>query len=87
MCTHGSERKIVIEQTIVVDSCIADEIIWLNKNGVFTINSCCGHGILNPTAIIKNSCFERAEELGYVSYLSEGSRRIFLKGEKFKREK
>jgi hypothetical protein len=85
MCTHGTNRKIVIEQEIVVDSCIADEIVWLNKNGVFTINCCCGHGKSESEAIIVNSCFEKAEKMGYNTWLDDSwNRCIELKGEKFK---
>lgn len=26
------------------DFCLCDELVWLNENGVETVNSCCGHG-------------------------------------------
>lgn len=39
------EIDITITHNISVDSCIADEIKKLNnKNGIFTLSSCCGHG-------------------------------------------
>ena len=39
------EKDITITHDISVDSCIADEIEKLNnKNNVFTLSSCCGHG-------------------------------------------
>lgn len=39
------EKGIRIAHEISVDSCIADEIERLNnKNGIFTLSSCCGHG-------------------------------------------
>lgn len=50
MCLHGVYKEVVIlsnlkqSKRVLVDACIADEIQWLNDNGVITLNSCCGHG-------------------------------------------
>lgn len=30
-------------RTVSIDACIADQIEWLWKNGIFTRGSCCGH--------------------------------------------
>ena len=35
-----------------VDDCIAKEIIRLNKKGITTLSSCCGHGIYKKTIIV-----------------------------------
>ena len=66
--------EIVIKVTIYqkpfiveIDDCIAEEIVKLNKLGVRTVNSCCGHGKEKPLAIIENDrgSLKRAIELGY----------------------
>jgi hypothetical protein len=88
MCTHGTDRKITIEQTIVVDDCIADEIIWLNRIGMHTIGCCCSHGAGNPKAYVVNNCRELAKKYGYELYQDEnGAEWVLLKGEEFKEEK
>ncbi|SDI14680.1 hypothetical protein SAMN05192534_12319 [Alteribacillus persepolensis] len=52
---------------VMLDSCIADEIVLLNEQGVRTVNSCCGHGENNPVAIIENNhnSLNNAVGLGY----------------------
>lgn len=65
MCKWGSDREVVIEQRVKVDACIADEIVSLNKNGVRTEGSCCGHGKSPATALILPSSQQRARQLGY----------------------
>lgn len=50
MCYEGTYEwvnVINIDQAnnlVKVDACIADEIQWLNNQGVITLGSCCGHG-------------------------------------------
>lgn len=49
MCESGSFRyvKVINQQNsncVKVDSCIADEIQFLNDNGIVTLGCCCGHG-------------------------------------------
>jgi len=58
-------QTVLITQQIIVDSEIADEIVWLNANGVRTESSCSGHDKSKATAMIKPSGAERAQELGY----------------------
>ena len=65
MCDWGIEREVVIEQRIWVDSCIADEIVELNRRGVCTEGSCCGHRKAAAQALILPSSVSRARELGY----------------------
>ena len=63
---------VTITQRIEVDAEIADEIVWLNQQGVRTEGSCSGHGTAKPTALIKPSGVERAKELGYIPWQIEG---------------
>ena len=64
--------EITITQRISVDAEIADEIVWLNQQGVRTEGSCSGHGSAKPTAMIIPSNAKRAEELGYAPRYCEG---------------
>jgi len=67
------EIEITISSKIMVDECIADEIVRLNSLGVRTRHSCCGHGKENAYAIIEPGYRipERAKELGYGPYFSD----------------
>lgn len=47
MCKHGTYKDVFVidkQKIVVIDACIADEINRLNKLGVITLGSCCGHG-------------------------------------------
>ena len=59
------EKRITITQSIIVDAEIADEIKWLNEQGVRTESSCAGHGGYLPHALIRPSSADLARELGY----------------------
>lgn len=63
MCRETVE--ITITQRIKVDRCIAEEIKWLNDQGVRTEGCCCGHGRTKANAMITPSSYKRAKELGY----------------------
>lgn len=66
MCKWGSERQVTIEQEVMVDACIVDEIVELNRQGVRTEESCCGHGkVGHKMALIRTCHVNRARELGY----------------------
>ena len=65
MCDFGTDREVVIEQRVKVDSCIADEIVELNHQGVRTEECCCGHHKGFAQALIRASSVTRAKELGY----------------------
>ena len=70
MCSHGMLKEIIISPkpfSVKIDSCIADEIAWLNSQGVYTVNSCCGHGKEKPKAVIyaNHNSVKTAIELGY----------------------
>lgn len=82
MCQHGDTVIVEITQRIRVDQCIADEIFWLNANGVRTEGCCCGHGKREADAVITPGSVQRANELGYnAEYVeSSGFYRILLKG-------
>ena len=64
------EIEITISSKIMVDECIADEIVRLNSLGVRTRHSCCGHGKESAYALIEPGYHvpERAKELGYEPY-------------------
>ena len=59
-------QEVIISQRIKVDSCIAQEIVWLNSVGVSTLGCCCGHGVNKPEAIIKPSSVDAAGTIGYM---------------------
>ena len=65
MCKWGTEREIAIVQYIKVDLCVANEIEELNRLGVRTEGSCCGHNKAEAQALIRASSVDRARELGY----------------------
>jgi hypothetical protein len=70
LCKHGTLKTVTITPKpfdVKIDACIADEIVWLNAQGVYTANSCCGHGDQKPTALIhvNHGSIKRARELGY----------------------
>lgn len=59
------EKDITITHDISVDSCIADEIEKLNnKNDIFTLSSCCGHGHAGYI-IVCGSEIQEMLKLGY----------------------
>lgn len=63
--THR-EKNITIIHNIDVDACIADEIERLNnKNNIFTLSSCCGHGLEAGYIIVAGSEIENMMRLGY----------------------
>lgn len=72
MCKWGTGREITIERRLTVDACIADEIVRLNKMGVYTTGCCCGHGKGPATANILPSAQDRARECGYDVTLNDG---------------
>ncbi|MEC2133456.1 hypothetical protein P9G84_31900 [Brevibacillus centrosporus] len=66
----GNRRTVTITPCpfeIEIDDCIADEIVWLNEQGVRTLNSCCGHLQGKPVALIdaNHGSLRKAIELGY----------------------
>ena len=46
MCRWGNTSLVTVlsGETVGVDSCISDLVYQLNKHGVKTQGSCCGHG-------------------------------------------
>lgn len=72
MCAHGTSVEIEITRRINVDSCIAAEIVELNRQGVYTSGCCCGHGETLATATILPSAAARARELGYSVRWNDG---------------
>ncbi len=54
------------EKWVCIDTCIATAIGWLWHHDVVTLNSCCGHGRMNPTVIVAEESIARMLELGFV---------------------
>ena len=59
MCKWGTDARVVLPsgKTIAVDSCIADFVDRLNKAGIETVASCCGHGHLPASIILADDRF------------------------------
>lgn len=77
MCEWGTSREVTIERRLNVDACIADKIVELNRQGIYTTGCCCGHGKAPATATILPSSQERARELGFeVTYAQSGDPQI-----------
>lgn len=56
MCKTRNSKRIKIGNKIIrVDSCIANEIKELNKMGIKTLMSCCGHGKYPKTIVVKDN--------------------------------
>jgi len=72
--------KTKIQQIIDVNESIAEEIVWLNEQGVRTEGSCSGHGKSKPSALILPGSAEQAQELGYSPSYREGLFEIELQG-------
>lgn len=58
-------RKVQIRRMVNIDEEIADEIAWLNDQGIFTEASCRGFNGEPANALIQAHCIEKARELGY----------------------
>lgn len=60
MCKWGTEKKLMLPKEdgsmklVGIDSCIASIVEALNKNGIRTIASCCGHGKINGSIILSD---------------------------------
>lgn len=55
MCQWNNTKAIFIDNRIIdVDSCIADLVDALNKCGLKTVASCCGHGKQPGTILLKD---------------------------------
>lgn len=78
MCNWGTDREVTIERRVRVDACIADVIIGLNRQGVYTTGCCCGHGKGPRTASLLPSAQARARELGYEVQFGDGDPYIVL---------
>lgn len=50
---------------IMVDTCIAEEVIMLLHKGVKTVASCCGHNKTIPSIMVAPESVKRMEALGY----------------------
>lgn len=69
----------MIERRVTVDACIADAVVELNRQGIYTTGCCCGHGKAPATATIMFSSQDRARELGYeVTYAQSGEAQITI---------
>jgi hypothetical protein len=41
---------------ICIDACISETIGHVWRSGIYTLNSCCGHGKDDPTIIVEQNC-------------------------------
>lgn len=54
------------QEPICVDTCLQNEIQGLiRKHGIWTIGSCCGHGVRQGFIQVADNCVEKMLELGY----------------------
>lgn len=56
MCNKRNTIKTYVEmsnKSVRVDSCISMLIYTLNRNGIKTLGSCCGHGKYNLSIVIQ----------------------------------
>lgn len=53
------------DKWVCIDTCIATAIGWLWHRDVVTLNSCCGHGNLDPTVIVSPLDVLKMERLGF----------------------
>lgn len=51
---------------VCIDTCIATEVGWLWHQGVWTLNSCCGHGLFPSWVVVAEESYDRMTDLGYV---------------------
>lgn len=50
MCQNRSSKRMRIGSKLIrLDSCITNLIFYLNRRGLCTVGSCCGHGRYNMT--------------------------------------
>ncbi|WP_121605408.1 hypothetical protein [Virgibacillus sp. Bac332] len=57
MCKHGTEKYVTVndkKKAVPIDACIANEIEYLNKQGIITLGCCCGHGKSGQVVTIDN---------------------------------
>ena len=66
-CNSTKQIPITIVRHISVDPCLAQEILFLNDQGVRTIACCCGHGKSPPNIIICHMDEKKAVSMGYNS--------------------
>ncbi|MCK5645063.1 MAG: hypothetical protein KAJ19_29960 [Gammaproteobacteria bacterium] len=63
MCEHGDFVKVPKAKLlrndyyskrdyVLIDRCMVDEIIEMNKAGIVTTGCCCGHGETEPTVVV-----------------------------------
>lgn len=72
ICKHGNTKTVKLNKPrpsgrtkVPVDSCIADEIQFLNDCGVLTYGCCCGHGVEKSNCLVDSSSKELLNQLGY----------------------
>jgi len=67
MCNFCDQIGITITRRIGVDRCLAQEILFLNDQGIRTVSCCCGHGDdRQPRHILIYQQDElKAKEMGY----------------------
>ena len=69
--THMENRAIdchAIGETICVDRCIAEEVLFLWSSGVFTTGCCCGHNkLIGYIGVVGDDSVSKMQALGYLN--------------------
>lgn len=72
MCKWGTDKEVTLVRKVFVDECIADFVVWLNEQGVYTTGCCCGHLSGEPASFnLLPSSQARARELGFFPALND----------------
>ena len=59
MCEWGNTTRLIMKvgkkaQIIDIDSCIAPIVLALNDAGIETVASCCGHGKIDGSIVLRD---------------------------------
>jgi hypothetical protein len=67
MCKWGTYKEVKLLNGSIkhIDFCIADLIQIMNNNGIETINSCCGHGKIPASILIKDFKTKQIFEINF----------------------
>jgi len=53
-----------------IDRCLVQEILWLWKQGIKTIECCCGHGVGNGYIAVEDESVEKMKKINYIKHLN-----------------
>lgn len=79
------------DRKVDIDNCIVEEIKYLWSQGVKTVESCCGHHMINAGYIaVEKDSIEKMNELNYENLINENytkSREFFKPKSELKEER